>query len=108
MSVEVVVSKAIGGQIDRSLNFQSKVYYDRIRFSYTIIPDREKDNGEHHIHHKINTWKLKGSYDIHYDISENFTLLQLICTADNLNNVVSIVVKYILYSNYKNALLLTK
>ena len=55
----------------------------------------------------INKWKVKGSFDILNDISENFTLVKLIDTVGNLNHAVSIVGHWIFDSKYKNALLLT-
>ena len=46
----------------------------------------------------------KGQFDIIQDISENVTLVQLICSVGNVNHAVSIVGYWIFDSNLKNTL----
>ena len=48
-----------------------------------------------------------GSFDILHDISEKFTLVQLMDSVGNKNNAVSIVGYWIFDSNYKKELPLT-
>ena len=50
----------------------------------------------------------KGSFDIFNDISDHFTLFQLIDTSGNVNHDFIITGSWICYSNYKGALTLMK
>ena len=49
-----------------------------------------------------------GSYDILIDISENFTLVQLMDQLGNVNNDISVVGYCIFDSNYEKALVLNR
>ena len=53
-------------------------------------------------------YKKKGSYDIMSDISENFTLVQLMDSLGNVNHAISVVGYWIFDSNYKIALALNR
>ena len=52
----------------------------------------ERNKGEKFLCYKINPWKVNGSFETLNDISEN------------LNRALSIIRKWILYSNYKKEL----
>ena len=54
--------------------------------------------GEQYLHYNIKKRKKQGSFDILHDISENFTLVQLMASANNFNHAVSIVGYWILNS----------
>ena len=62
--------------------------------------------GDKHLHYNIKKLKNQGSCDIIHDISDNFTLVQLMDTVVNVNYVVSIVGYCIFDPNYKFSLLL--
>ena len=64
-------------RIKESLNCQSKGFKDIITFSNAIIKRKVRNPGEQHLHYNIKKWKKKGIFDILHDISENFTLIQL-------------------------------
>ena len=57
--------------------------------------------GEQRLHYKIEQWGKQGTFDILRDISETFTLVQLMDTVGNVNHAVSIVGYWIFDSNYK-------
>ena len=49
-----------------------------------------------------------GSYDILTDISENFTLVQLMDYLGNVNHAISVAGYWIFDSNYENALVINR
>ena len=53
-------------------------------------------------------YKKKGYYDILTDISENFTLVQLMVSLGNVNHAISVVGYCIFDSKYKKALFLNR
>ena len=69
------------------------------------MSDQVRNLGEQHLHYNINIWK-KGNFEILHDISENFTLVQLMEIFGNVNHAVSIVSYWIFNCNYKKAFLL--
>ena len=66
-----------------------------------------RHKGQQHILYNLKKW-VKGYFDILYDISENFTLVQLMNTLGNINHAISIVGYWIFDSNYEKALYLTR
>ena len=62
--------------------------------------NRAKNKGDHHLRYEIKQWKIKGSFDIINDISDIFTIVQLMETIVNLNHSVNIVEKCIFDSNH--------
>ena len=52
--------------------------------------------------------KKNDAFDILNDISENFTLVQLMFTLINVNHAISIVGYWIFDSNYEKSLFLTR
>ena len=67
-----------------------------------------RHKGEQHLRYILNKWKNKGYFGILNDISDNVTLVKLINTLVNVNDDISIVGYWIFYSNYKQALCLTR
>ena len=64
--------------------------------------------GEQHLRYNIKKYKNKVAFDILNDISEYFTLVQLMDNLVNLNRAISIVGRWIFDSNYEKALYLTR
>ena len=56
--------------------------------------------GEQHIRYKLKKWNKLGTFDILNNFSGYLTLLQLLDSLGNVNNAVTVVVKWIFYSNY--------
>ena len=63
---------------------------------------------EQHIINNLKKWKKKGAFDILNDISEIFTLVQLMDTLGNANHAFIIVGNWIFDSNYEKLLPLTR
>ena len=80
---------------------------DRIDFSNAILKTK-KNNSEPKVHYSLAKYKKKGYYDILTDISEFFTLVQLMDYLVNVNNATSVVGYWIYESNYKIALALNR
>ena len=64
--------------------------------------------GEPKVYYNLVKYKKKGSYDILKDISEHFTLVQLMDYLGNVKCSISVVGYWIFDSNYKKALVLNK
>ena len=64
--------------------------------------------GEPKVHYGLVKYKKKGSYDILKDISEIFTLVQLMDYLVNVNCDISVVGYWIFDSNYKKALVINR
>ena len=60
------------------------------------------------MHYSLVKNKKKGSYGILTDISENFTLVQLMDYLGNVNHAISVLGYWIFESNYKRALVLNR
>ena len=63
--------------------------------------------GEQHLRYNLRKWK-KGDFDIISDISEFFTLVQLMVTLGNVNNNISVLGYWIFESNNERALHMTQ
>ena len=72
------------------------------------MTNRMHIKGEHHLRYNLNICNKKYAFGILNDISENFTLVQLIDTLRNLNHDISKVGYCIFDSNYEKSLFLTK
>ena len=77
---------------------------NRIVFANDILKNEKR--GEPKVYCSLVKYKRKGSYDITKDISENFTLVQLMYSLGNVNYAISVVGYWIFDSNYKKALVL--
>ena len=64
--------------------------------------------GEQHLGYNLKKWENKVAFDILNDVSENFTLVQLMFTLINVNHAISIVGYWIFDSNYEKSLFLTR
>ena len=60
--------------------------------------------GEQNLHYNIKNGKKQDTFDILHDISDFFTLLQLMDIVGNVKKAVSIVEYWIFESNYQNEL----
>ena len=79
-----------------------------IDFANDIIKNEKIIKGEPRVYYSLSKYKKKGSYDILTDISENFTLVQLMDSLINVNRDISVVGYLIFESNYKKALVLNR
>ena len=70
--------------------------------------NRKRNKGEAKVHYKLIKYKKMGDYKILEDISENFTLVQLMDSLGNVNNAISVVGSWIFDSNYERALNLNR
>ena len=77
-------------------------------FANAIISNRRKIKGEQNLRYNMTIWRGKYAFDILNDISENFTLVQLMDSLGNVNHATSIVEHWIFDSKYKKALCLTQ
>ena len=75
-----------------------------IDFSNAILKNGKK--GEPKAYYSLVKYKKKGSYDIQKDISENFTLVQLMDYLGNVNHAISFLGYWIFYSSYNKSLVL--
>ena len=64
--------------------------------------------GEPRVYYSLRKYKKMGSYDILTDISEHVNLVQLMDSLGNVNHAISVVVYWIIYSNYKKSLVLNR
>ena len=72
---------------------------NRIDFANAIFKNENKIKGELKLYYSLKKYKNKGSYDILTDISENFTLVQLMDSLGNVNHAISVVGCWICDSN---------
>ena len=73
------------------------------------MPNRRKIKCEQNLRYNLTIWsKNDDVFDIRNDISENFTLVQLMESLGNLNHAISIVGHYIFDYNYNKSLCLTQ
>ena len=56
--------------------------------------DKQINEGNQHLHYKLEQRKNKGDFDIPKNISENVTLLKLMDSLGNANHAVSVVEKW--------------
>ena len=73
-----------------------------------MMKNRRKIKGEQNIRYNMTIWKKNDAFDILNDMSENVTLVKLMDSLGNSNHAISIVGRWIFYSNYKKALFLHK
>ena len=70
--------------------------------------NRRKIKGEQNLRYNLTIWRENDTFDILNDISEFFTLVQLMDSLGNMNHAISILGHWIFDSNYKNILCLTQ
>ena len=61
------------------------------------MKEKLRHKSEHHLRDNLKKWKKKGAFDILNDISDFFTLVQLMKTLGNENHAISIVGYLIFY-----------
>ena len=66
------------------------------------------NKGEVRVHYQLIKYKMMGDYKILEDISENFTLVQLMDLLGNVNHAISVSVNWIFESNYERSLVLNR
>ena len=81
---------------------------NRIIFENDILKNNKRNIGEAKMYYEMIKYKKKGLYKILENISENFTLVQLMDSLGNMNHVISVVGYWIFDSNYENALVLNR
>ena len=80
---------------------------EELNFATVIILYKESDIVGQRLRYKTIKWKNQGSFDALNDISDHVTLSKLMYLIENANNTMSIVVKWIFYSNFNKYLLLS-
>ena len=98
-------SNAISIRINESL--KSEVG-NCIHFTNYIMLNRKRNKGKARVHYKLIKYKKMGDYKSLEDISENFTLVQLMDSLGNVNHDISVVGSWIFESNYERALVLNR
>ena len=66
------------------------------------------NEGEARVHYNLIKYKKKGLYKFLEDISEKFTLVQLMDSLGNVNHAINVVGEWIFGSNHEKALVLNK
>ena len=79
-----------------------------IHFDNAIMTNRRKIKGDQNLKYNLTIWKKNDSFDILNDMSDNFTLVQLMESIGNVNHAISILGHWIFDSNYKKALYFTQ
>ena len=76
---------------------------DRIKFANDIIVDKEINKGKQHLRYKLEQWNREGNFGTINNISEHFTLVQIMDSIGNVNHAVSVVSKWIFDSNFRKS-----
>ena len=79
-----------------------------MHFSNDIMINKKRNKGEARVHYKLMKYKKMGDYKILEDISEKFTLVQLMDSLGNVNHAISVVGSWIFDSNYEKSLVLNR
>ena len=79
-----------------------------IDFANDILKNNKRNLGEASVHYNLIKYKKMREYKILEDISENFTLVQLMDSLVNVNHAISVVGNCIFDSNYEKALVLNR
>ena len=70
---------------------------NRIRFSNDIFKSNKRNKDEARLYYNLIKYNKMGEYNFLEDISENFTLVQLMDSLGNVNHAISVVEKCIFY-----------
>ena len=92
-------------RVEESLN--SKVG-NCIDFENAILKNEKKFKGEQRVYYSLSKYKNMGSFKIITDITEHFTLVQLMDSLGNFNRDISVFGYCIFDSNYEKALVLNR
>ena len=77
--------------IEESLTLLSSRFKNIVDFVNDIMKDKLRQKFEQHLRWNLNKSVKKGDFGILNDISENFTLVQLLDTPGNVNHAIIIV-----------------
>ena len=83
------------------MTLQTEYCKNIIHLSNAIITNRRKIKGEQNLRYNLTIWKKNYAFDILNDISDMFTLVQLMDSLGNVNNSIIIVGHWVLDSNDK-------
>ena len=81
---------------------------NRIDYTIDILKNKRRNIGEARVNYNVIKYKKMHEYKILEDISENFTLVQLMDSLGNVNHAISVVGDWIFDSNYEKALVLNR
>ena len=81
---------------------------NRIDFANDILKNKKRNVCEARVKYNLIKYKKMHEYKILEDISENFTLIQLMYSLGNVNHAIGIVGNWIFDSNYEKALVLNR
>ena len=90
------------------MTLKIEIFKSGIIFANNIMKNRIKIKGEKNLQYNLTIWKKNDDFDILNAIIEVVTLVQLMDSLVNVNNVISVVGYCIFYSNYKKSLCLTQ
>ena len=76
--------------IEESLTLDKENYKNRIHFANGIMSNRRKTNGEQNLRYNLTIWSENDALNILNEISEIFTLVQLMDSLENANHAISI------------------
>ena len=79
-----------------------------IDFADDILKNKKRNKGETKVYYSPMKYKQKGLYKILEDISEKFTLVQLMDSLENVNHAISVVGNWIFDSNYEKSFVLNR
>ena len=81
---------------------------NRIDFVNDILKNKKINVGEARVHYNLIKYNKMREYKILEDISENFTLVQLMDSLGNVSHDISVVGNWIFDSNYEKSLFLNR
>ena len=91
--------------IEESLNSEVGNLID---YANDILKNKRRNEGEVRVHYNLIKYNKMHEYNILEDISENFTLVQLMDSLVNVNHAISVVGNWIFDSNYEKSLVLNR
>ena len=100
---ELVTTKLISMRITASFKYDYRYYKDKIKFEGSNIFDKEIKKVSSVYIIDFNNERYMQFYTMN-NISEHVKLVQLMESLGNVNHTVSVVGKWIFYSNYKKSL----
>ena len=77
--------------IEESLTLQTEKYRNIIHFANVIMTNRRKNKDEHNLRYNLRVWYRNDDFDILKNVSEYVTLVQLMDSLGNVNDIISIV-----------------
>ena len=81
---------------------------NRIDFANDILKKKKINVGEARMHYNLIKYNKMREYKNLEDISEQFTLVQLMDSLENVNHAISVVGNWIFDSNYEKSLVLNR